>query len=164
MGSLSFAKIHLDYNFLFPFLIFAGVGLFIIAMSKSKRNKKILAVLIAAVFALQFTTEYILHLNTYKIKRFDGEGICQIIYARDKGVIIGFSGDYYIYENVLDHIERTGIKIEAVLPDENAEYLNLNYAENELGAKIIEGDCKISLYGVVDIVKKDGEVTVKDKY
>ena len=162
MGSLSFAKIHLDYNFLFPFLIFAGVGLFIIAMTKSKCLKKATVILLALVFAVQFTAEYILHLNTYKIKSFDGEGTCQIVYVRDKGVIIGLSGDYYIYENILDHIERTGIKIEAVLPDESTEYLNLNYAGNELGARIIEGDCKISLYGVVDIVKKDGNITVSN--
>ena len=162
MGSLSFAKIHLDYNFLFPFLIFAGFCLFLIAMVKSKRFKQVTAIALVLIFTVQFTTEYVLHLTTYRINHFSDS--CYIVTVRDKGVIVGLSGDYYIYENILDHIERTGVKIEAVLPDENAEYLNLNYAEHELFARIIEGDCKISLYGVVDIIKDNGKVAVTDKY
>ena len=117
----------------------------------------------ALTFTVQFSAEYALHLTAHRINYFSDEN-CYLISVRDKGVLVGFSGDYYLYENIRDHIERTGVKIEAVLPDENAEYLNLNYAEYELGASIIEGDCKVSLYGVVDIIKKDGVVTVTDKY
>ena len=162
MGSRSFAKIHLDYNFLLPFLILCGIGLYFIAMMKRKRLKKFIAIVLSAVFAVQFSAEYLLHLNTYKINHFSDEG-CYLVSVRDKGVLVGFSGDYYLYESIRDHIERTGVKIEAVLPNENAEYLNLNYAEYELGARIIEGDCKVSLYGVADIIKKDGIVTVMNK-
>ena len=162
MGSRSFAKIHLDYNFLLPFLILCGIGLYFIAMMKRKRLKKFIAIVLSAVFAVQFSAEYLLHLNTHKINHFSDEG-CYLVSVRDKGVLVGFSGDYYLYESIRDHIERTGVKIEAVLPNENAEYLNLNYAEYELGARIIEGDCKVSLYGVADIIKKDGIVTVMNK-
>ena len=131
-------------------------------MVKSKRFKQVTAIALVLIFTVQFTTEYVLHLTTYRINHFSDS--CYIVTVRDKGVIVGLSGDYYIYENILDHIERTGVKIEAVLPDENAEYLNLNYAEHELFARIIEGDCKISLYGVVDIIKDNGKVAVTDKY
>lgn len=161
MGSLRFAKIHLDYNFLFPFLIFAGFCLFLIATVKSKRFKQVIAIALVLIFTIQFTTEYVLHLTSHRINHFSDS--CYIVTVRDKGVLVGFSGDYYLYESICDHIERTGVKIEAVLPDENAEYLNLNYAEYELGAKIIEGDCKVSLYGVTEIIKKDGVVTVTNK-
>lgn len=163
MGSLSFAKIHLDYNFLFPFLILCGIGLFLIAMLKSRKLKKLIAIALVLIFTVQFSAEYALHLTAHRINYFSDEN-CYLVSVRDRGVLVGFSGDYYLYENIRDHTERTGVKIEAVLPDENAEYLNLNYAEYELGASIIEGDCKVSLYGVVDIIKKDGVVTVTDKY
>jgi competence protein ComEC len=104
MGSLSFAKIHLDYNFLFPFLIFAGVGLFLIAMVKSKCFKQVTAIALVLIFTIQFTTEYVLHLTTHRINHFSDS--CYIVTVRGKGVIIGLSGDYYIYENVVDYIER----------------------------------------------------------
>lgn len=161
MGSLRFAKIHLDYDFFFPYLILCGTGLFLIAMLKRRKPKKIIAIALALVFAVQFSAEYVRHLTTHRINYFSDEG-CYLVSVRDKGVLVGFSGDYYLYESICDHIERTGVKIEAVLPDENAEYLNLNYAEHELSARIIEGDCRISLYGVVDIEKKDGKVTVSN--
>lgn len=161
MGSLRFAKIHLDYDFFFPYLILCGTGLFLIAMLKRRKPKKIIAIALALVFAVQFSAEYVRHLTTHRINYFSDEG-CYLVSVRDKGVLVGFSGDYYLYESICDHIERTGVKIEAVLPDENAEYLNLNYAEHELSARIIEGDCRIILYGVVDIEKKDGTVTVSN--
>ncbi len=163
MGSRSFAKIHLDYNFLFPYLILCGIGVYLIAMLKRRKLKKLIAVALALIFAVQFFYEYALHLTAHRINYFSDEG-CYLVSVRDKGVLVGFSGDYYLYGSIRDHIERTGVKIEAVLPDENAEYLNLNYAEYELGASIIEGDCKVSLYGVAEIIKKDGVVTVANKY
>ncbi len=160
MGSLSFSKIYLDYNFLLPFLVVCGVGVFVIAIIKSVRVKKIIAVSLSLIFAVSFITEYTIHLKSPKVEYFaEGEN-CYIVSVRDRGVLVGFSGDYYLYENILDYIERTGVKIEAVLPDENAEYLNLNYAEYELGARIIEDDCRINLYGVVEIGRKDGNIFV----
>lgn len=160
MGSLSFSKIHLDYNFLFPFLILCGVGVFVIGMIKSARIKKLIAVSLSLIFAVCFATEYTVHLKSPKVEYFSEGESCYIVSVRDRGVLAGFSGDYYLYESILDYIERTGVKIEAVLPDENAEYLNLNYAEYELGARIIEDDCRINLYGVVEIGRKDGNIFV----
>ena len=158
MGSLSFAKIHLNYDFLFPCLILGGITLFLIAMLKNVRIKKVIAVVFALIFIVSFINEYKEKLTTHKVNCFSEN--CYIVSFKDKGVLVGLSGDYYIYENICDYIERTGVEIEAVLPDDNAEYLNLNYAEYELGARIIEGDCRVSLYGVTEIIKKDGVVTV----
>ena len=160
MGSLGFSKIHLDYNFLFPFFILCGVGIFLIAMIKSARIKKLIAVSLSLVFAVCFATEYTVHLKSPKVQYFsEGENCC-IVSVRDRGVLVGFSGDYYLYENILDYIERTGVKIEAVLPNSEAEYLNLNYAEYELHARIVENDCRINLYGVVEVERKNGNISV----
>lgn len=160
MGSLSFAKIHLNYDFLFPFLIFCGFGVFLCLVVKGKTVRKLVAAVISLTFVICFTSEYIRSFSTYKITDFSSGGTCYVVSVRNKGVVVGLSGDYYVYDNILDFAERTGVKIEAVLPDENAEYLNLNYAEYELGAKIIEGDCRISLYGVAEIVKQGDTVSV----
>ena len=108
------------------------------------------------IFTVCFISEYREKLTQHKVEYFSDN--CYLVSVKDKGVLVGLSGDYYIYENICDHIERTGIKIEAVLPDNDAEYLNLNYAEYELGASIIENDCRISLYGAVEIERKDGNV------
>lgn len=158
MGSLSFAKIHLDYDFLFPCLILGGIALFLIAMLKSVKMKKVIAVVFALVFTLSFIGEYKEKLTTHKVEYLSEN--CYIVSVKDKGVVVGLSGDYYIYENICDYIERTGVKIEAVLPDENAEYLNINYAEYELGAEILDEDCRISLYGIVEVSRKDGNISI----
>lgn len=158
MGSLSFAKIHLDYDFLFPCLILGGIALFLISMLKSVRIKKVIAIVFALIFTVSFISEYKEKLTTHKVNYFSDN--CYIVSVKDKGVVVGLSGDYYVYENICDYIERTGVKIEAVLPDENAEYLNINYAEYELGAEIIEEDCRISLYGIVEVSRKDGNISI----
>lgn len=155
-GSRSFAKIHLDYDFLFPCLILGGVVIFLLSVLKSERIKKLMAAAFVLIFTVCFISEYREKLTRHKVEYFSDN--CYLVSVKDKGVLVGLSGDYYIYENICDHIERTGIKIEAVLPDADAEYLNLNYAEYELGASIIENDCRISLYGAVEIERKDGNV------
>ena len=164
MGSLSFAKIYLNYDFLFPFLIICGIFLFLCGMVRKKNFRILTVFILSLVFTTCFTTEYLRKLTTYKVTDFSNDGTCYMVSVRDKGVVIGFSGNYYLYDNILDFTERTDIKIEAVLPDDNAEYLNLNYAEYELNARIIEGDCRISLYGVCEIQKKNGVITIDDKY
>ena len=158
MGTRSYSKIHLDYDFLFPCLILGGVALFSIAMLKSKRAKKLIAVVFAVIFTFSFISEYNKKQTMHKLQYFSDN--CYIVSVKDKGVLIGFTGDYYLYESICDHIERTGVKIEAVLPDDDAEYLNLNYAEYELGARIIEGDCRISLYCIAEVEQKDGNISV----
>lgn len=158
MGTRSYSKIHLDYDFLFPSLILGGVALFSIAMLKSKKAKKLIAVVFSVIFTFSFTSEYNKKLTTHRVLYFSDN--CYLVSVKDKGVLIGFTGDYYLYESICDHIERTGVKIEAVLPDDDAEYLNLNYAEYELGARIIEGDCRISLYGIAEVEQKDGNISV----
>ena len=163
MGSLNFAKIYLNYDFLFPFSILCTVGISLCLVIKSKKYKKCIATALSLIFVLCFSYEYVHKLGAYEITDFSSDGTCYIVSVRNKGVVVGFSGNYYIYDNILDFTEKTGVEIEAVLPDDNAEYLKLNYAEYELGAEIIEGDCSISLYGVCEIQKKNGVVSIYGK-
>ena len=163
MGALSFAKIYLNYDFLFSFSILCSVGIFLCFIIKRKTFRKLIAAFLSVIFLLCFSYEYTQKFGAYEITDLSSDGTCYIVSVRNKGVAVGFSGDYYLYDSILDFTERTGIQIEAVLPDDNAEYLNLNYAEYELGAEIVEGDCRITLYSIAEIEKKNGVVNIYGK-
>lgn len=163
MGSLPFAKVNLDFDFMQYWLVFSGVSVFImVLLRKRKFNFKLaLSSVLVVTFAVCCCIESRVNYGSYKIISFSSDETCFLVSCYGRGVIIGVGDDYYFENNVLDEVERTGVTIDAIIPGENADSLTLSYLKETLGAKVIETDCKISLFGVVDIIKVGETVTAR---
>ncbi len=158
-GGLSFAAFTLDYVFMPFFLVFAAVLLILFFAFKNLKIKTAFAAIIACSFALCLFVESYMNIGSYRITDISKDkGNCYIVSSENRGVIVGFSGDYYLEDAVLNEVRKRNLKIDFIIPDYLAEKNTLDRVNEIFGSCVIENDAEITLFGNVEIIRKGNSV------
>ncbi len=165
MSEIPFSYVNTDFENLGLWFVIALLFLFLTALfyKYSHILMKVSAIISLGVFLLSFSMNFYTSLDKCIVTVYsENNGSCAVVSLNGKGVLVGFEGNYYDKDNIINDSENNKVKIEAAIFADTFVDKEKELLCSELGTENIltgDGECVV-LFDKVKIIKSGKNITI----